>query len=193
MSAVRCFMGLPLSEVAERALLRATDEIRHTDPSWRDEKWVAAENLHITLKFLGTVADEDIEALSDAMQQAVSQASGFELALESLVPKPTLRRARMLWARFADPGGDATALAEAVDAAALGFGIPAEDRAFVPHATLCRARRPHALSQAALDAGNAALHAAKEAMSVPSASLYTSRLTPRGSIYSVIGTWRLGG
>lgn len=193
MSRVRCFVGIPLPAGIADPLAEACAALRKADRSWRDEKWVPAANLHVTVKFLGWVDESQLAALLDVIGEACEPHSAFELPFAGLRAVPGNRKPRMLWASFLDPTGSCTALAESVERAVLPFGIEQEERAFTPHVTLCRARRPKPLSQAGLDAAEAVLASAPGLMSVPSVSVFSSRLTPRGPIYSVIGAWCLRG
>lgn len=193
MSGLRCFVGVPLPACIADPVLRACSAVKRTDRSWSDEKWVAPENLHLTLEFLGTLPESSLPDLRAALGAAVVVLPRFELPFSGLAAAPGSRRARMLWATFLDPDGACARLAEAIERAALPFGVEAETRAFRPHVTLCRARRPHAVSDQALLAATDALEGAPEFMSVPSVSLFSSRLTPRGPIYTEIDTWRMRG
>ena len=60
---MRLFVGIPLPEATRRALTDGCDAIRADDSAWRTEKWVAPENLHITLAFLGRLPAESVDAL----------------------------------------------------------------------------------------------------------------------------------
>jgi len=77
--------------------------------------------------------------------------------------------------------------------AAKAFGVETEARPYTAHATLCRTRTPRRLDNSAQSAAASALEDATTSMSVPGISVFSSRLTPRGPIYSVIGSWRLRG
>jgi 2'-5' RNA ligase len=190
---IRCFVGIPLPPCIADPIAEAVSVIRESDRSWRDEKWVPRENMHVTLKFLGNLAEDEVEALAEAIGDAVATHHTFDLWLADVRAVPHLRRCRMLWATFLDTDGACAALARSVDRAAQAFGVEPDERAFVPHATLCRARRPRSLSGSALDAARAILADVSTPMSVPSATVFSSRLTPRGPIYSPIGSRSLRG
>lgn len=193
MTRVRCFTGIPLPVQISGPLVEACEAVRETDPSWRDEKWVPPQNLHVTLKFIGWLDEEVLDDLCSAVGGAVERRASFDLPFEGVVAVPTTRRCRMLWGSFLDPNGCCTALAEAIEEAVLAFGVEPERRAFRAHATLVRARRPKPMGEGALDAAARLIASAPGFMSVPSASLFTSRLTPHGPIYDQIGAWPLEG
>jgi 2'-5' RNA ligase len=192
-SGVRCFVGIPLPACVAEPVGRAAEAIRETDAAWRGEKWVREENLHVTLKFLGNLPEAESASLAEAVEDAVERHASFELALAGIHPIPQARRCRMLWLAFHDPNGACAALAECVSRVARAYGIDSDERPFSPHATLCRARRPKPVSRQALEVAENVLSSAPAAMSVPSVTVFTSRLTPRGPIYSPIGSRSLGG
>ena len=190
---MRCFVGIPLADPMAASLAEACEVIRREDPAWCDEKWVAIENYHVTLKFLGEIADESAGELLFALKTVAEGTRTFPLVLEGVRATPSARRSRMLWATFQDPTGGCAALATGVDDAAAAVGVEADTRPFSAHATLCRTRGPRRLDQRVLAVAADALSQAEITMSVPGISVFSSRLTPRGPIYSVIGSWRLRG
>ena len=192
MSGVRCFVGLELPQSFVEAEAAARAAACAIDKAWRGEKWVAPQNLHVTLKFIGNVSEGDIADLAAALGQAIGRCDPFELGFDRVRAIPGERRCSMLWAAFDDPSGGCATLAEQVEKASLAFGAQPDERAFKPHATLARARRPRRIQRQALEAATAALSVGETRVSVPSATLFASTLTPRGPVYDVRGTWALG-
>lgn len=193
MTGVRCFVGVPLPAHIANRLAQACAELRAADPGWEPEKWVASDNLHLTLKFLGDVDVTEIDAVSAALGETIGRFAAFELPVGRIHAQPDRRRAKMIWACFLDPEGSCERLASSIDGTAETFGIAPETRAYRPHATLCRARRPKPVSETALAAANSRLESLPGFLSVPSVSLFSSRLTPRGPIYTEIGAWHMRG
>lgn len=190
---MRCFVGICLPERTRHLLARAAQAVRSADARWEGEKWVPQENLHVTLHFLGDVSQRDLALLDSMMAQRLASIAAFELELAAVRAVPSLGRCRMLWAAFSDPGGRCAQLAGAVQTVAMEFGVEADDRQFKPHATLCRARRPKPVSGEALASAEALVGGVRETVSVGTASLYSSRLTPHGAVYSLVGEWQLRG
>lgn len=186
----RCFVGIPLAPQVVDALVRATATFSREDPAWTGEKWVREENLHVTLAFLGRVEEGSLAGLLQRLDGALAEVEAFDLHLRGIKPVPARRRSKMLWAALDDPDGACARLAAAiVSAAGLETGEP--HRPFKPHITLARARRPRAVSLAALDAANAALLRAQdvETVSVPGATLFASTLGTAGPVYEEIRRW----
>lgn len=190
---VRCFVGLPLPKALARRLESAGALIRSVDPTWSGEKWVPAKNLHVTTFFIGPIAPDRLEALTGALEEAVVRCDPFELHVRVVQAVPRPGRAKMLWVSFEDASGRAADLSHAVGEVALAYGSEPDFRSYSPHATLCRARTPRPISATAVDAANEPLSGALSAMSVASATLFASRLTPRGPDYEQLAVWPLRG
>jgi len=146
-----------------------------------DVAWVAAGNLHLTLKFLGGVEPARLPAIEAALTTAAASQSPFDLDLHGLGAFPSGTRARVLWAGVEAGREAAAALAAGVDEALAALDFPRETRPFAAHVTLGRVRAPRAnprLAQA-LDAG-----AIFGRQRVARVSLMRSDLSPRGARYT---------
>jgi len=190
---VRCFVGVELPESYAGPLTRAGAAIRELDRSWIGEKWVTPDNLHLTLAFIGSIAEGQLPALSSSIGDAIASHATFDIAFSGVRAVPSARRCRMLWADFVDPTGACSLLATTIEDAAAAYGATAEDRPFKAHITLCRARRPKRISEAALEGARSVLDAIPRSMSVREVTLFSSRLTPRGPVYSKVDAWSLRG
>lgn len=101
-------------------------------------RWVPPENFHITLRFIGEVAEpvaEDIAAvLSDV------SVSPFSLTLEGLgtFGADTKRSPLRALHALVRSSEDLTRLQRKIEAALQGLGLPPESRKFVPHVTIAR-------------------------------------------------------
>ena len=100
-------------------------------------KWVAPENLHLTLRFIGEV---DGATVNDVMA-ALSTVKGhsFELQLAGVGQFGDRRQAHMLWAG-ARPSEVLMLLHARIEAALVRIGLEPERRKFHPHVTLARLR-----------------------------------------------------
>jgi len=188
-SGVRCFVALELQPEVVGALVAAGSALRAVAATWRDEKWVAEDNLHITLKFLGSLAEDRIQPLERALSAALDGQSEFALRLAGVRAVPSAKRCSMVWASFDDSQDRACErVAQSVGTAVAEFSAE-ESRRFAAHVTLARARRPHRLDADALLAANEALSCTNASMSVRSATLFASTLTRCGPIYRRLAQW----
>ncbi|MGC2529758.1 MAG: RNA 2',3'-cyclic phosphodiesterase [Candidatus Acidiferrum sp.] len=98
--------------------------------------WVRPENLHVTLKFIGEVANAKLEGIRGALSEVRSSAP-VEMDFRGLGFFPNDKRPRVLWAGLkASP--NLPAVAADVDRALETQGFAREQRAFAPHLTLAR-------------------------------------------------------
>lgn len=105
-------------------------------------KWVEPENLHVTLLFLGEVADRDIPAVCQAAATACRDHAPFSLAVESLRCFGNPRRPRTVWVGVSEGKSQLCALHADLEAALLKLGCyRREERPFTPHITLGRVKK----------------------------------------------------
>ena len=155
----------------------------------RDVAWVAADNLHVTLKFLGDTDEAHVPALLDALGTAAPGTAAFEVAVRGLGAFPSPLRARVVWAGLEEAPALA-GLAGRVDAALAALGVPRESRPFSAHVTLGRVREPRR---------NPALAAALAPpadfgrLPVTRLSLMRSDLQSRGARYTELSSVLLAG
>jgi len=106
-------------------------------------KWVRAENIHLSLKFLGDVDDAREPELREALKRAAgarSEPRPLTLQITGFGVFPDYHRPHVLWAGVTpDPGLEL--LQHAVEQTFAPLGFPTEARAFRPHVTLGRAAR----------------------------------------------------
>lgn len=101
-------------------------------------KWLRADKLHLTLRFLGHPTPDSLTALEPVARAITARTSPFTLRLRAAGFFVTARAPSVLWLGV---DGDLAPLRELQ--AAL---TPADDtRPFVPHVTLARAQSPGAL------------------------------------------------
>ncbi len=177
---VRGFVAVLLPDAVRARLAATVAELRADAPGLA---WVRAENLHLTLRFLGALDPAALERAREAVRAAATGIRPFTVTLGGLGGFPSPRAPRVVWAGVVTGGEELGAVHAALEAALAAQGIPAEGRAFHPHVTLARARDPRGTGGigSALGTGPgfgevrvAALH------------LMRSELDPRGARYSVL-------
>jgi 2'-5' RNA ligase len=148
-------------------------------------RWSTREQLHLTLRFIGEVDGRDANAIDDAL--STIRAPRFTLALKG-VGEFGGKNPRALWAGVSDPAAVAH-LARKIETALQRIGLPAEERKFMPHVTLARLRGspPGRVVDFLADH---ALYASAP-FEVDAFNLYSSTLTPNGSLYLVERTYEL--
>ena len=188
-SVVRAFVAIELPIEALAALARIQDRLRRSDGGTAG-RWVRREAIHLTLKFLGDVAEDSLPTVFDAVDRACATRSRFEIVLERLGCFPSARRPRVVWVGLRSEDGALAALQKAVEEGLTSLGFPRERRAFTPHLTLGRVR--HGATRADVEALGRTLATTQvgrlATMRVSSVHVIRSVLRPEGAIYSDLST-----
>lgn len=139
---MRLFVALEIPAAIRENLSTFIAELRElsTQSGDRRPRWVRAENLHVTLKFLGEAAPETLEGIREALA-SVRSSSPVEIDARGLGFFPSEKRPKVFWAGLA-ASANLAALAADVDRAMATQGIPPETREFSPHLTLARFEPP---------------------------------------------------
>ena len=157
----------------------------------RDEalpaRWVPSDQYHLTLRFIGDVPP----AQADEITAALADVRGRTLPLEAngLGVFPSRRNPRVLYAGL-NPVPALTHLQQAIEAAVVRAGLPAETRPFSPHVTvaLLKGARPQAVRT--LLKGHSALQLPP--FEADTFHLYESMLHAEGTEHRRRATFALG-
>jgi RNA 2',3'-cyclic 3'-phosphodiesterase len=134
---VRLFVAVELSPPVRADLDARTGVLRDALDGWR---WVPPEQWHLTLAFLGQIADERVDELTRRMGLAARRHEPFDLRLGGIGAFSNARRAKVLWTGVEGDRDALKALADSVSAGARRAKIDVEERKYRPHVTLGRRR-----------------------------------------------------
>ncbi|MCE5203823.1 MAG: RNA 2',3'-cyclic phosphodiesterase [Actinomycetia bacterium] len=192
----RAFLAIALDDGLRGVLAQSAAAVRKNAPTWRGEKWVSAQNLHVTLAFLGLLEPPALDAAQRLAETVCNDHSPYTLGLARVIPAPRPRSASMLWATVSDGYDETSELADELATRLVEVGYEPPAREFTPHITLVRARRPRPVPSLALDAANDVIASAEPldlAMSVQGVTVYSSTLTPQGPVYDQLAFLPLRG
>jgi RNA 2',3'-cyclic 3'-phosphodiesterase len=133
---VRAFLALTLPDEQRRLLAAHVEECARRAPGYR---WVPAANLHLTLRFLGSLERSRLERLREALESIRRPA--FELGLDGRGSFGSRGTSRVVWLGVGAGRASCAALAEAVEGACAAVGLESEARPFRAHVTLARSRQ----------------------------------------------------
>jgi len=186
---VRTFVAVETGAEVRRAAVELIEQLR---AAGADVKWVAPENLHLTLKFLGDVALTETARICDALARAAAEVEPFEFELAGAGAFPNTSRPRTIWLGATGDDRPIRALVDCVEKRLQKLGFRREGRRFQTHLTLGRLRRPgpEVRQLGELLKELADYPAGKTRVS--EVVLFSSQLTPAGPIYAPLGRARLG-
>ena len=129
---MRIFIALDIDEAIRHRIARFMDGVRGFAP---DARWVRPESLHITLKFIGETAPENVDQIKEALKAV--EANAIEMNIRGSGFFPGAKSPRVFWLGI-EAGPSLAELASTVDDRVAALGIAKEDHPFSPHLTLAR-------------------------------------------------------
>ncbi len=184
---MRAFFAVELSPGAHETVARGLGGLRRR---LGQARWVRAEGLHITLRFLGEQSGDLLEHVAADAAAALAGEAPVEVALGGGGFFPHERRPRVAWLGGVAPGMERWAAA--IERCATAAGLEPEPRAFTPHVTLARLDRPWGAGEVetfrvAVGKWRLAPYTAREVV------LFASDLRPAGAVYTAVRRLAVGG
>jgi len=133
---VRTFVAIFPPQRVRQALFRAARDL----PAGKDFRLISPEKLHLTLKFLGDVAEDTLGRVKQALQPLSERHEPFEVSTSGFGTFPSEKKARILWAGIGEGSESVRAVAQSVEDLLQPAGFAREQRPYMPHLTLARAR-----------------------------------------------------
>jgi RNA 2',3'-cyclic 3'-phosphodiesterase len=181
---VRLFVALEIPSAVRQNLATLLNSFRSVT---KEPRWVRAENLHVTLKFLGEVAEGNVDAIRSAFAGIRSE-NAVALEFRGLGFFPNEKHPRVFWVGT-EASPNLKTLAGDIEGAVEKFGIPREKREFSPHLTLARFERPRlpeALGKLIAESQERAFGS----LHTNEFHLIQSKLKPGGAEYTTIATFQ---
>ena len=188
MEQVRSFIGINLPEKVKIGLARLQDQLKSGEIS--SVKWVEPSDIHLTLKFLGSVTVDKIDEITRALEKATQGIPPFQLKVKELGAFPDLRRVQVVWVGLNGEIDKISQLKQHIESNLLPLGFTPESRPFTPHLTLARLR-DRAASDERQRLGQLIAGTTFEVVytiKVDYIHLMKSQLTREGAIYSKISS-----
>lgn len=181
---MRAFIAIGLPAEISTALSGLQDGLKTNLPKI---SWVKAQNLHLTLKFLGESSPRRVEEVKRIIAETGRQIHPFKIKLDELGVFPDMRRPRIVWAGISEDEA-LKQLAALLETKLAGIGIAKEKRDFSSHITIARIRRP--INPAELEEElNKTKHGLKEAaleFTARQITLFESVLGAGDPVYTVV-------
>lgn len=187
---IRSFLAFELPPDIKETVTRVSGEARR---STLDVRWVNADNIHLTVVFLGDIKADNIPEMRDVIQGVVSPYSPFNISLKGIGLFPNRRRPRVLWLGLHGDIERISYLKDALQKQMLPFGIKEEKRRFKPHLTLGRFRKPKSGHDQVEEFLERYADLKSPICSLKELILFKSDLRPGGAVYTKLESWALLG
>mgnify|MGYP000660481983 CR=1 FL=1 len=135
---MRCFIALDISNEMRKVIWEKLEILRKRLSSVR---WVAPTNYHVSLAFLGEINDEEIQIVSDILENAAKNVPPFILQISGAGIFGKIESPRVLWAGIAH-SEELTTLQKIIVENLKSKGFKTDERPYSPHLTLARFSRP---------------------------------------------------
>ena len=176
---MRLFIGVELPDDVKARAARIAESLRETLEGRVTARWIPPENLHITLWFIGEVADDRASAIASAVALPFSTRS-FDLDLRGAGAFPPHGTPRVFWIGIGQGQESMQTLYAELARRLQPLGFEPERRAYSAHLTIARVKDcpdrlvRNLLRDADADAGRCRIDAV---------TIFRSRLSPKGANY----------
>lgn len=187
---MRAFIAIDIDEKIRAGLADLQKRLNaKVDIKKGDVKWVEPENIHLTLKFLGEIKDEQLAEVCDITKQVAETHKNFTLDVESAGSFGG-RSAKVIWVGISKGAEELLALQKDLENQVSQLGYPPEEREFSAHLTVCRVKN----LKAGFKLAEVVVQFAKLKLGSVSANaihVYQSQLTPSGPVYTLLASFKL--
>ena len=180
---MRLFVALDLDDDARRAITALQHRVAEALEADRSIKSVDPARMHLTLAFLGEIADRDVPAIVDALSINIV-VPRFAAVFQGLGVFPPRGAPRVLWLGVGDGSHEIVEVQQVVARRLEGLGIAREPRPFHPHLTLARWRTSRPADRSRVPSAES--RGAVARVNVDHVTLYQSRLSSAGPAYTAL-------
>ena len=184
---MRAFLAFELPDDLKQGIVSILSYLRKTCP--RGIKWVADNNLHITIQFIGTITTEQRERIQTNLIPVFSELKSIEICSPQIEVIPR-NNPRLIWVNFQHNSSDLLRIINTIRKSLQNDNIFIDTKPFNLHVTLGRIKNavpghliPSIVSQNLTD----------DKWAIRVANLYESRLHPNGPEYIKLKKFSLKG
>ena len=187
MPPLRTFIAIELPAHIRASLEGITGRLQKAAAEVR---WVKTADIHLTLKFLGTIEEERIPELTASIEQCIAGIAPFTVSVGCLGAFPNEHNPQVIWIGAREESGRLSMMHKALESGLARMGFKEEKRPFAPHLTLGRLKSPRGKGAArqgiedfkSADCGS---------YEVGSICLFKSDLKPGGAVYTLLKSFSL--
>ena len=179
MKKIRTFVAIEMPEDVRQGFKEVQATLRQADAH---VKWVEPHNIHLTLKFLGDIGEDQLERLFQGVVEAAQEFSPFQISLSRLGGFPNLKRPRVIWIGIEEGKENLSQLQKKLEDSICQQGFSREDRKFSPHLTIGRVKSPRGVDDLVTIIKETPFES--HSIGMRDVVVMKSTLTPEGPIYT---------
>lgn len=182
---LRCFIAIPLPKKLQQQICRLQQDIRQAVPQLKP---VPANNLHLTLHFLGEQTQDQLAKITSAMLSIAQNKNIFNVTVAGPDCFPDQQQAKILYLGFA-PSTELAEIHQLLATALTALNMAPDPRPWRPHITIGRFNRARRLPGGLCPF----MSQQYDKLTVNKMILFQSQLTGSGAIHTPLTTADLAG
>ena len=176
---IRSFLAIELPTLIAERLQKLQEDLKASDA---DVRWVDPKNIHLTLKFFGSIEESQIDSILQSIEISVQSKQPFWVSVRGMGAFPHPKNPRVIWVGLVEGKEVLVQFQKQLEASLEKVGFQTEDRSFHPHLTLGRVRSSRGKGSLA-----AKIEKYREedigTFQVERVTLFQSDLKPSGPVY----------
>ncbi len=189
MARLRTFIALDLGPQIQGRIIALQGRLAQTT---NEVKWVEADNIHLTLLFLGEVDERGVPDVCKTVAEAATAVGPIALTVEGVGCFPNLRRPRILWVGVGEGSAAVIDLHDRLEEPLFQLGCyRREERQYTPHITLGRLKGDEPTEKLVTVINKHQAWKGGET-TIDEVHVMSSELTREGPIYTVLSRAKLG-
>ena len=187
---IRSFLAFEMPVKIREIVSRALKEMKKLP---LDVRWVRADNIHITVVFMGNISEDDLMPIRGVVAKICKRYGPFKVTLTGSGIFGSLRNPRVIWIGLDGDLKRMSYFRNSLQKNLKPFGIREEKRSFKPHLTLGRFRKGTGSIVDMDKLLSKYQNIAAPTCTVEELILFKSELRPGGAVYSRLTAWPLMG
>ncbi len=184
---MRSFIAIEVPDNIKTAIEELSGRLR---ASGTKASWVKPDNIHLTLRFLGSIEERRVNLISERLNIEYRDVAPFTLRVSGVRTFPNVHKPSVVWVGLEPAEGPLAVTQEIAETAAIATGFPRETKPFRAHMTVARIRNKLKLGNL-IEALESEKDFSTEPFTVDTVALFSSDLTRNGSIYTKLGEFQL--
>jgi len=180
---IRTFIAIDVPDEVKKMISRAQENLRRIGSD--RISWTRSQSIHLTLKFLGDVNEEEISDIANRVETAVLDFSSFDIQTTHPGGFPRIQKARVLYLGI-NGGDELIKIQNAVDKSLSRLGFDREKKGFNPHLTVGRVKSLSPNSELPMRFGS--MDFGSVSWTASEINVMASELKPTGAVYTVLDT-----